>query len=146
MLRFVPGSENRRDAIREILLAEKVADQKDLLRQLAGRGIRVTQPVVSRDLRALKAAKREGAYTLPEEERVTPLTSLRSLLRGAKPAGSHLVVVRCEPGAASAVARALEAEALPGLVGTVAGDDTIFAAVSSETAGRKIRRRVLELL
>lgn len=136
----------RRAAIREILLAGGAATQKELLRKLAQRGVRLTQPVASRDLRALGAVKQNGRYVLLEEARVTPLEALRSLLRGAAVAGRNVVVVRCEPGAASAVARAMEAEELPGVVGTVAGDDTFFVAVRSAAAARGVRQRVAALL
>lgn len=136
----------RRDLIRDALLSERIESQERLLQFLQERGVPSTQPVLSRDLRALGAVKREGAYVILEPERVTPLESLRSLLRSAEAAGPNLVVVRCEPGAASAVARALEAEEPTGVVGTVAGDDTILIAVQTRTAGQALLRRVRRLL
>ena len=138
--------QSRRQAIREILTETEVSSQEQLLQELASRGISTTQPVLSRELRAMRVAKRGGVYQLLESERITPLESLRSLLRSTCSAGPHMVVVRCEPGAASAVARALEAESIPGLLGTVAGDDTVFAAVHSAEVGDRIRARVTALL
>lgn len=140
------GTESRRALIREILADRPLGSQDELLRALAERGVSTTQPVLSRDLRAMKVAKRDGVYQLLDDERITPLTALRSLLRSTAAAGPNLVVVRTEPGAASAVARALEAEELEGLVGTVAGDDTVFAAVTDEEAAREVRRRVEALV
>ena len=72
----------------------------------------------------------------------------RSLEKRARTLGAveHLVLVHCEPGAASAVARALEAEELPGLCGTIAGDDTVLVAVRSRADGDRVRRRVEDLL
>lgn len=137
-------TEARRRAIREILEEEEVQSQAQLLERLAERGFQATQPLLSRDLRALSVAKREGVYRLTE--RVTRLEFLAPLLRDASPVGSNLVVIACEPGAASAVARALEAEELSGLVGTVAGDDTIFAAVANKRDGEKLRQHVLGLV
>lgn len=137
-------TQERRRAIREILEEEAVASQVELLARLAERGFQATQPLLSRDLRALSVAKRDGVYRL--SERVTRLEMLAPLLRGARPAGQHLVVIACEPGAASAVARALEVEGLAGLVGTVAGDDTVFAAVEGKAAGDRLRERVLEIV
>ena len=72
--------------------------------------------------------------------------ALRRLLRSTCAAGPHMVVVRCEPGAASAVARALEGEGIPGLLRTVAGDDTVFAAVVNPEVGDRIRAQVTALL
>lgn len=142
----MPATQDRREAIRDLLQERPVASQEELLALLAERGIHSTQPVLSRDLRALGAVKKEGRYVLLEPERVTPLEALQSLLRGAAAAGPHLAVVRCEPGAASAVARALEAEELAGVVGTVAGDDTIFVAVEHRAAGRAVIERIRSLL
>lgn len=139
-------TDARRDTIREILAAQRISSQEALLTALAEQGIQTTQPVLSRDLRTMKVAKRAGVYTLEESDRVTPLEALRSLLRTTTPAGPNMVIVRCEPGAASAVARAIEAEQISGLLGTVAGDDTVFAAVSDPEAGALVRRRVSDLL
>jgi transcriptional regulator of arginine metabolism len=136
---------DRRTAIEALLRERPVHSQAELLELLAERGYECSQPALSRDLRALGVAKVAGAYQLVEGERVTPLTTLRSLLRAAHPV-EHLVLVRCEPGAASAVARALEAEELPGVAGTIAGDDTVLVAVLSSSDGLRVRRRVEELL
>jgi transcriptional regulator of arginine metabolism len=139
-------SQGRRQVIREILEAGSIASQEQLLEELLRRGVKTTQPVLSRDLRALGVAKRGGLYQLLEEDRITPLEALHSMLRGTAQAGANLIVVHCEPGAASAVARALEAEEIPGLLGTVAGDDTVFVAVSSTTAGARVRESVAACL
>jgi transcriptional regulator of arginine metabolism len=136
---------DRRETIRELLREEDISSQEDLLEKLARRGFRTSQPVLSRDLRALNVAKQSGVYRLDEHERVTPLSMLKSLLRAAHPV-QHFVLLRCEPGAASAVARALEAEGLDGLIGSVAGDDTVLVAASSHAASLRVRRRVQELL
>jgi transcriptional regulator of arginine metabolism len=141
----MPVPTQRREAIRELLLQADIKSQAELQQRLEERGFPASQPMISRDLRSLRVAKQEGAYHVIDEERVTPLTALRSLLRSTAPAASF-VLVRCEPGAASAVARALEAEDMPGVVGTVAGDDTALVAVASKAAGDNIRRRIAELL
>lgn len=146
MLNHVTSPEDRKDAIRQILARGQVRSQAHLMRELEAIGIVATQPVVSRDLRALQVKKRRGVYVLNDPDRVTRLEILRSLLRGVATAGPHLVVVDCEPGAASAIARALEADQQTGVVGTVAGDDTVFVAVASLTAGRRIVRRMEQLL
>ena len=123
--------QDRRAVIRQLLEDNQVQSQQELLELLAQRGFATTQPVLSRDLRKLKVAKREGTYQLVDEgERVTPLENLQQLLRSAHPAGPYLLVVATEPGAANAIARAIEAEAPAGLVGTIAGDDTVLVAVA----------------
>lgn len=137
--------DKRRAAIRDLLLEAPVRNQEELLEKLERRGLGASQPVLSRDLRALNVAKRAGAYQIVEEERVTPLEQLNSLLRSVEPV-SHFLLLSCEPGAASAVARALDSEELDGLVGTLAGDDTVLVAVKSNAAAQRVRRRIQELL
>lgn len=136
----------RRALLQQLLEAGTASTQAELLLALERRGVSASQPVLSRDLRALGAVKAAGAYSLPPEARVTPLDALRPLLRGCRAAGSHMMVIRCEPGAASSLARALEAEGLDGIAGTIAGDDTIFVAVSSKETGRRVQRRIQSLL
>ncbi|MFT7486250.1 MAG: transcriptional regulator of arginine metabolism [Candidatus Paceibacteria bacterium] len=131
-------ANHRRDTIEEILMDQEVQSQGQLAELLLAKGIETTQPMLSRDLRSLKVAKRDGIYQLFNTERVTPLENLASLLRSALVAGPNLCIVNCEPGAASAVARALEAEELSGILGTVAGDDCIFVAVESKVAGGQV--------
>jgi transcriptional regulator of arginine metabolism len=139
------ATNERRTAIRGILAERKVRNQIELLELLAGRGLDASQPVLSRDLRALGVAKKAGFYQILEEERVTPLGSLRTFLRSTSPA-EHFVLVRCEPGAASAVARAIDAEGTRGVIGTVAGDDTVLVAVASRAAAARVRQRLRDLL
>jgi transcriptional regulator of arginine metabolism len=139
------STAQRRRIIQEILTDHEISSQAELRKHLKRKGFRASQPVLSRDLRALGVAKQGGNYQLASGERVTPLTTLQALLRGVSPV-RELVIVHCEPGAASAVARALEAEELEGLVGTVAGDDTILVATGSAVSAREVRRRVEGLL
>lgn len=138
-------SEERRAAIRRLLLENSIQSQAELRAKLKGAGFRASQPVVSRDLRLLRVAKEAGVYQIRETERVTPLSALKSLLRSAESA-REFVLVRCEPGAASAVARALEAEELDGVVGSVAGDDTVLVAVSSKIGAQRVKKRVGSLV
>jgi len=137
-------SEERRAVVRRLVLEESITSQADLRAKLKTQGYRASQPVLSRDLRLLRVGKVAGVYTIREAERVTPLVALKSLLRSTVNARDFLFV-RCEPGAASAVARALEAEEIPGIVGTVAGDDTVLVAISSRAAGQRVRRRLASL-
>jgi transcriptional regulator of arginine metabolism len=139
------ASEARRAAIRRLVLENELRSQGELRTRLKAAGFRASQPVLSRDLRLLRVAKEAGVYRLLEPERVTPLSALKSLLRSCEPA-RELLLLRCEPGAASAVARALEAEEIEGVVGTVAGDDTVLVALDSKTAAQRVKKRVTQLV
>lgn len=138
------AAEARRTAIRELLSERPVRNQHELQSALEKRGHVASQPVLSRDLRALRVAKREGVYQIVDDDQVTPLSTIRGFLRGVSVA-THFTVVHCEPGAANAVARALEAEPLDGIAGTVAGDDTVLVALNSQAAARRVRQRITEL-
>ncbi len=138
-------SEKRRAAIRRLVLESSLASQAELRAKLKLLGFRASQPVLSRDLRLLRVAKEAGIYQIREPERVTPLSALKSLLRTVDTAREYLLL-RCEPGAASAIARALEAEELEGLVGTVAGDDTVLVALASKVAAQRVKKRLALLV
>ena len=142
----MPPAQARRRALVEILEKGHAQSQAELIEALDQAGHPCTQPVVSRDLREIGAVKADGRYSLPSEERVTPLEALASLLRDVQAAGPNMIVVICEPGAASAIARALEAEGDLPIVGSVAGDDTVFVAVAQSQDGDVVRERVLSLL
>ncbi len=134
----------RHEAIREILRRETVTNQDDLVARLEARGLRATQSGVSRDLRQLGVIKQKGRYRLPEGGALgaAALDGIRPLLRSARTAGSNLVVCQTEVGSASRAALTLDRAALPEVVGTIAGDDTIFIAVDSS----RDQARVLRLL
>jgi transcriptional regulator of arginine metabolism len=138
-------SEKRRAAIRRLVLESSLVSQAELRAKLKVLGFRASQPVLSRDLRLLRVAKEAGIYQIREPERVTPLSALKSLLRTVDTAREYLLL-RCEPGAASAIARALEAEELEGLVGTVAGDDTVLVALASKAAAQRVKKRLALLV
>jgi len=138
-------SEERRAAIRRLVLEGSIQSQAELRARLRSAGHRASQPVLSRDLRLLRVAKEAGVYQIREPERVTPLAALKSLLRSTD-AAREFLLLRCEPGAASAVARALEAEEIEGIVGTVAGDDTVLVALTSKSAGQHVKKRVNQLV
>ena len=138
-------SEERRGAIRRLVLENSIASQAELRAKLKAAGFRASQPVLSRDLRLLRVAKEAGIYQIREPERVTSLSALKSLLRSTETAREFLLL-RCEPGAASAIARALEAEELEGIVGTVAGDDTVLVALTSKIASQRVKKRVAALV
>jgi transcriptional regulator of arginine metabolism len=141
-------TQARRRAILNLLNDREIKSQKELRSALAKKGFRASQPVISRDLTALKVGKSGGTYVAVLPERVTPLEQLKPLLRGAEPA-SRFVVVFCEPGAGSAVARAIDQladDGFEGLVGTVAGDDTVLVALGNDAAAQRMRRIVRELV
>ncbi|HAH05788.1 MAG TPA: hypothetical protein DCM05_04550 [Elusimicrobia bacterium] len=137
------GPKRRRQAaLLELLQAEPLATQQEIVRALRRKGVRSTQVSVSRDIAELGLAKTGGRYQAPSssDASLDPRSSLRAMVRSAAPAGPNLVVARCSPGAAPRAALAVDELRLEGIVGTIAGDDTVFVAVASKADGERLLR------
>lgn len=132
--------------LRELLAEQSLANQDEIVAALAARGVETTQSAVSRDLRMLGAARIGGVYRVVGSEVPAAADELPgdvlSFVRGSQPAGPHLVVIKTVTGAAMPVAVALDAAGWPGMVGTVAGDDTVFVATADGTAQQNLLRRL----
>lgn len=116
---------------------------------LAERGIEASQASVSRDIAALRLVKADGRWAAPGRESIVenPLEErIAGRLLSVATAGDHLLVLRTPPGEANGVALALDGLQLDGVVGTVAGDDTIFVAMVNATAGTRISARLQSLI
>lgn len=137
----------RHFAIREILAQEHITTQEELCEALKNRGYDVTQATVSRDIKELHLVKVPDGngyrYSVPEVH-VTP-TSRERLQRLFRDSVinidycENLIVIRTLPGSAQSVALLIDSANFPNIMGTVAGDDTIFSAV-------KPREAVIELV
>lgn len=139
----------RREAILTLVSSRRLATQDDLVAALGDVGIEASQASVSRDIAALGLVKVGGRWAPPSAEGVSrdPLEQrIAAFTLSVAPAGSNLLVLRTPPGEAQGVALALDRLDLPGVVGTVAGDDTIFVAVADAVAMRRIRQRLEHLL
>lgn len=137
----------RQWAVRAILSEHMVTSQSDLARMLAEQGFRVTQATVSRDLRAVGAIKARAADgTLRYVRRPAPtpchtketLAVALSTYAESVRASGNLVVIRTPPGAAHVVAAAIDGVGLHGVLGTVAGDDTMLIVADDETGGHAV--------
>jgi transcriptional regulator of arginine metabolism len=131
----------RRDAIVRILRMGAVGRQAELVELLHREGFDATQSSVSRDLRELGVVKGADRYLLPAaEDALTPshFEDVRSFMKGYRAAGPTLTVLRTTTGAAQSVAIAIDKAHWPEIVGTIAGDDTIFIATESTRAQRKL--------
>lgn len=140
--------DRRHLIISRLIRQGSVASQDDLQRQLESHGVEATQATLSRDLRELGVLKGPGGYVLPEpttSDTASPASTtlgVRSFLRGATPAGT-LVVAKTGPGQASALALEFDHSPWPEIVGTVAGDDTVFIATESSSAARALASKLL---
>jgi len=140
----------RHAALKNILARHPVASQDELCALLRKRGFQVTQSSVSRDLRDLGAAKVAGRYVLRETlAAATPSPSAYSevapwILR-IRCAGPNLLVIHTPAGRASAVALTLDEFKWREVVGTIAGDDTVFVATAHRNAQAKLEAKLHDL-
>ena len=132
------STAERRRAILEAISRRRIETQEQMVSALADLGFEVSQASVSRDIAALGLVKIEGRWTASPAESPAHLSSHRRIAEGltsVAPAGDHLLVLRTPPGEAQGVALALDNLAPEGVVGTIAGDDTIFVATTDSAAG-----------
>ncbi|MEY4362226.1 MAG: arginine repressor [Actinomycetota bacterium] len=145
----------RQQKIAELIGKHAVSNQPQVVKLLAKAGIVATQATVSRDLEDLGAVKvrvpgGESVYAIPEfaPARLAPEDQLRRVMgewvAEVKSSGP-MVVVRTPPGCAHVVASALDRSGLKGLIGTVAGDDTIFCIADESLGGAKLAAHLRDL-
>jgi transcriptional regulator of arginine metabolism len=133
--------------ILELISTRAIRTQEELADALGAEGWEVTQSSVSRDIATLRLIKVDGAYRRGSRAAVADPNERRIAdgVLAAEPAGDALVVVHTPPGEANRVAVAMDRLAWPDIVGTIAGDDTIFLAVRDEPAQRRVLREVRRL-
>ncbi len=145
----------RQQAISRLIEQHSVTNQPQLVELLEAEGIPATQATVSRDLEDLGAVKVRvpgGAtvYAVPEfaPERVAPVDQLRRVMGewvAEVTQSFNLVIVRTPPGCAHVVASALDRSGLNGLLGTVAGDDTMLCVATEAVGGVNLANQLREL-
>ena len=149
--------KNRRQHLIAGLLADHpITSQSQLVELLDAAGIESTQATVSRDLEDLGAVKvrmpgvERLVYAIAElpKDQIAPLDHLRRVLGEwvvDLAVSGNLVVVRTPPGSAHVVASALDRTKIEGLLGTVAGDDTILVIAEESHGGKALAERLGQL-
>jgi transcriptional regulator of arginine metabolism len=142
----------RQHRIANLLEANAVTSQSQLVELLAAEGVVATQATVSRDLDELGAVKvrtgggGESVYAVPEyEHRVESEDHLRRVFGDwvvEVAYSANLVVVRTPPGSAHVVASAIDRAGLPDIIGTVAGDDTIMVIAAERVGGAHVAQQL----
>lgn len=130
----------RQNRILDVIANRRITRQDELVDELKASGFNVTQASVSRDLDEIGVVKVDGHYARTELS--DPVASPFGLT-AIEPAGDSIVVLKCSSGLASAAAVRIDAEKIVEIVGTIAGDDTIFIAVrdahDQKSAIKKLR-------
>jgi transcriptional regulator of arginine metabolism len=133
----VKDKSPRHDALIKLLKERKYSKQTDVVQSLKKLGYEVTQASISRDFAELGIDKVGGRY-LPRSE-ISGQGEFGGLVSGIEFASPFLSVVKTNPGAASIVAAKLDKRSVSGVLGTIAGDDTIFVATKSKAAQNQLR-------
>jgi transcriptional regulator of arginine metabolism len=130
----------RQQKLLSLIRAKPFGTQAELRDQLERAGVPTTQSSLSRDMEELGIVKHHGHYATPR----TNGAAVRGLL-SLDLAGDNLVIARTEPGLASAVAVEIDGAAISEIVGTLAGEDTIFIAVHNHKEQRAVMKKIWEL-
>ena len=144
-----PATASRHRTLRRLLESHAISLQGDLVSLLAELGHSVTQATVSRDLVALGAVKQPGAdgaarYVIPDQAKGSGDDRNRALADAVSgfvemiTASGNLVVLTTPPGAAHLVASAIDLSVMEGIVGTVAGDDTVLIVTDARSGGDRV--------
>ena len=141
----------RQGQILNLIRSQTIRTQDELATALKKLGIDVTQVTLSRDMRELGLVKGSQGYSEPSAETAvasevgTFQWTLEEFVRDVKTA-QNLVVITTAPGHAQTVAVALDQEGWPEIVGTLAGDDTVFVASPDAKGALKLRAKLLGLM
>ncbi|MGH8958473.1 MAG: arginine repressor [Acidimicrobiia bacterium] len=136
----MPDTAARRRAIRRIIEAAPIRSQGQLVDDLTSQGFAVTQATVSRDLGAMGVKKNGAQYAfgrnhLDERDLARTISEFAESIA----ASANLVVMKTPPGAAQVVAAAIDAFGLDGVLGTVAGDDTVLIVTAAIDGGAALQ-------
>ena len=141
---------NRLEALRLIISSQQLGSQEELLNSLMREGYQLTQATLSRDLKQLKVAKASTLsgnyiYVLPNEtmyKRVSTASSLREMMQVpgfiSINFSGNMGVIKTRPGYASAIAWNIDRSDIPQIMGTIAGDDTIFIVTREGSSHQEV--------
>ena len=139
----------RQGRILEVARKRPVRSQEELSAFLKREGVDVTQATLSRDIRELGLVKIRGSYQVSGEFHSAPPDDMlrrtfeQFMIRTG--VSGNIVMIRTSPGNAHSVGVVLDAAQWPEVLGTVAGDDTVFVLLRSSRQGKKVLGRIREL-
>jgi transcriptional regulator of arginine metabolism len=141
---------SRLEALRLIISSQQLGSQDELLSALQKEGFKLTQATLSRDLKQLKVAKAASmsgnyVYVLPNEtmyKRVSTPNSVREMMKVpgfvSINFSGNMGVIKTRPGYASSIAWNIDNSDIPEIIGTIAGDDTIFIVIKEGVRAQEV--------
>lgn len=135
---------HRHEAILEIIQEHPVATQEQLIERLAAKGIKSTQATLSRDIQQLSLVKQRDEngifrYTLPASAAAEKSIFAETVI--TVDYAINTIVLKCRAGMAQGTCAAIDSVNHEGIVGTIAGDDTIFILTRSEADAKKLSKK-----
>lgn len=146
--------KSRQDAILELIKEKPIYTQDDLIKGLAKKGFDTTQATISRDIKELKLIKRIGkdgksSYTTSETSSEKLTSKFNAIFSEAVISSDYAIntcVIKTHVGMANAACAALDADPHSEIVGTLAGDDTIFALCRTEEAAKNLNEKLNKVI
>lgn len=136
--------EERQQTIRMLVRSRTIRTQNELAEELRAHGCNVTQATISRDIADLRLQKNaNGVYVLSEDLRLHAIAS--TAIRHTARAGNQ-VVIHTEPGSAPSVAAAIDAAGPEGVIGSIAGDDTVLVIAQDDESGASFQSSIDSLI
>lgn len=149
---------NRLEALRLIISSQQLGSQDELLNALQKEGFKLTQATLSRDLKQLKVAKAASmsgnyVYVLPNEtmyKRVSTPNSIREMMKVpgfiSINFSGNMGIIKTRPGYASSIAWNIDNSDIPEILGTIAGDDTIFIVIKEGIKHQEVIEALSEVV
>ncbi len=149
---------NRMETLKMLISSHELSSQEEVLQALAKEGYKLTQATLSRDLKQLKVAKAASmngkyVYVLPNETMYKRVSNPRSLREMMMSPGfqsinfsGNMVVIKTRPGYASSIAYNIDNSDIPEILGTIAGDDTIFMVRKEGASENDLIKSLSELI
>lgn len=149
---------SRMEALKMLISSQELGSQEEVLQALAKEGYTVTQATLSRDLKQLKVAKAASmngryVYVLPNETMYKRVPNPRSAREMLMTSGftsinlsGNMIVIKTRPGYASSIAYNIDNSDIPQILGTIAGDDTIFLVKKEGTREKDIIDQLAEII
>ncbi len=148
----------RLEALRMLISSNELSNQEEVLKALEKEGFKLTQATLSRDMKQLKIAKAASMngkylYVLPNEtmyRRVSTPKSAREMLQTPGFISIHfsgnMGVIKTRPGYASSIAYNIDSGVIPEILGTIAGDDTIFIVLEEKVDCEHVAKKLLNVI
>lgn len=155
---MIPNKSTRLEIIKLIVSSQELTKQDELIRELAKAGFPTTQATLSRDLHQLRIAKGHNEqghqiYMLPDQRRYQRVSDTHVTVQKLNRLGAvsvrfsgNMAVLRTPPGHAAHVAYDIDNAQIPEILGTVAGDDTIFMVIAEDAERPTVLNRLAEVV